>query len=81
MVGISPYIKLIFSEADTALMPSSAHIKKDAELVLGIKITSTMAFKGVRVAWRKVLTRDDSERIKYLIMKICNFLGYLSGFG
>lgn len=45
-------------------MPYSAHIKKDGELVLGIKITLTMAFKGVRMAWRIVLTRDDSERIK-----------------
>lgn len=57
-------------------MPYPAHIKKDAELVLDIKTAlTTMSFKGMRMAWRKVLTRDDSERIKYLIMKIYNFLG------
>lgn len=57
-------------------MPYPAHIKKDAELVLDIKTAlTTMSFKGMRTAWRKVLTRDDSERIKYLIMKIYNFLG------
>lgn len=56
-------------------------MKKDAELVLDIKITlTTMPLKGVRVAGSKVLTRNDSERIQYLTMRIYNFLGYLSGF-
>lgn len=42
----------------------SAHIREDQ----------------VRVAGSKILTRNDSERIKYLTIRIFNFLGYLSGF-
>lgn len=69
MLGTSPYIKAYFLRSRhcsyflIVLMPYSARIKKDAELVLGIKITSTtISFNGVRMAWRRVLTRDDSER-------------------
>lgn len=59
----------------------STDIKKDAELVLDIKITlTTIPLKGVRMAGSKVLNRNDSERIKYLTMRIYNFLGYLSVF-
>lgn len=84
MLGNAFMYKPYFSEVATALvafMLYSAHIKKDAEFLHDIKITlTTMPLKGVRVAVSKVHTRDDSEIIKYLTMRIYNFLEYLCGF-
>lgn len=84
MLGIAFMYKPYFSKVATVLvafMLYSAHIKKDAEFLHDIKITlTTMPLKGVRVARSKAPTRDDSEIIKYLTMRIYSFLEYLCGF-